>query len=274
MAAAGPSAVSVVVPTRNSARTLAVCLESIRAQTHEPLEIVVVDNDSSDGSGQLATQWADVVLRAGPERSAQRNRGASEATAAFLLFVDSDMVLESDVVAACVAVVERGADAVVIPEQSFGDGFWARCKALERSCYVGDDAIEAARFFRRDVFEAVGGYDEDLAGTEDWDLHERVRQIHARVGRADALIWHDEGRLRLGPLATKKFHYGRTFGRYLAKHPQLARSQAQPFRQAFVRHRRRLAADPVTAVGMLVMKVSEGVAGGAGLVSARLRSPG
>ena len=78
----------------------------------------------------------------------------------------------------------------------------------------------------------------------------------------------------MGPLAAKKFHYGRTFGRYLAKHPRLARSQALPFRQAFVRHRRRLAADPVTAAGMLVMKVSEGVAGGAGLVSARLRSPG
>ena len=274
MAAGGASAVSVVVPTRNSARTLAACLESIRTQAHEPLELVVVDNDSSDGSHDLAGRWADVVLRAGPERSAQRNRGASEATGAFLLFVDSDMVLEPDVVAACMEVVGRGADAVVIPEQSFGDGFWARCKALERSCYVGDDSIEAARFFRRELFEAVGGYDESLAGTEDWDLHQRARQSGARIGRVDALIWHDEGRLRLGPLAAKKFHYGRTFGRYLAKHPRLARSQAQPFRQAVVRHRRRLAADPVTAAGMFLMKVSEGVAGGAGLVSARLRSPG
>jgi GT2 family glycosyltransferase len=266
--------VSVIVPTRNSARTLAACLESIRAQTHEPLQLVVVDNGSSDGTDRLATRWADVLLRGGPERSAQRNRGASEATGAFLLFVDSDMVLEPDVVASCMEVAERGAEAVVIPEQSFGDGFWARCKALERSCYVGDDSIEAARFFRRDVFEAVGGYDEDLAGTEDWDLHERVRQTHALVGRADALIWHDEGRLRLGPLTAKKFRYGRTFGRYLAKHPRQARRQALPFRQAFVRDRRRLAADPVAAAGMLVMKLSEGVAGGAGLVSAKLRNQG
>jgi glycosyltransferase involved in cell wall biosynthesis len=274
MALAGGATVSVVVPTRNSARTLAACLESIRAQTHEPLELVVVDNASSDGSDQLATRWADIVLRGGPERSAQRNRGAGKSRGAFLFFVDSDMVLEPYVVAASMEVVARGVDAVIIPEQSFGDGFWARCKTLERSCYVGDDSIEAARFFRRSVFEAVGGYDEDLDAMEDWDLHERVRQTDARVGRVDALIWHDEGRLRLAPLAAKKFHYGRSFGRYLTKHPRLARRQAQPFRQAFVRNRRRLAADPVTATGMLVMKLSEGVAGGAGLVSARVRSPG
>src|SRR5262245_46652239 len=270
---AGPT-VSVVVPTRNSARTLAACLESIRAQTHEPLELIVVDNASTDGSEQLAASWADAVLQGGPERSAQRNRGAAEATGEFLLFIDGDMVLEPNVAAACVEVVTRGVDAVVIPEQSFGDGFWARCKTLERSCYLGDDSIEAARFFRRSVFEAVGGYDEDLDAMEDWDLHERVRQGGARVGRADALIWHDEGRLRLGPLVAKKFQYGRSFGRYLAKHPRLARRQALPFRPAFVRQRHRLAADPVTAAGMVFMKMSEGVAGGAGLVSARLRSPG
>jgi len=274
MAAAGGPVVSVVVPTRNAARTLAACLESIRAQTHEPLELVVVDNASTDGSEQLATRWADVVLRGGPERSAQRNRGAAESKGEFLLFIDSDMVLEPNVAAACVEIVTRGVDAVVIPEQSFGDGFWARCKTLERSCYLGDESIEAARFFRRSLFEAVGGYDEDLDAMEDWDLHERVRQAHARLGRADALIWHDEGRLRLGPLAAKKFEYGRSFSRYLAKHPRLAGRQVVPFRQAFVRHRHRLAADPVTAAGMFVMKLSEGVAGGAGLVFARLRNPG
>ena len=138
--------------------------------------------------------------------------------------------------------------------------------------YVGDDAIEAARFFRRDVFEMAGRYDEHLAGTEDWDLHERVRQTGAHISRISALIWHDEGRLRLAPLIAKKFHYGRTFGRYMAKHPRLARRQAYPLRGAFVRHRRRLAQDPLTTLGMLVMKASEAAAGGAGLLSAKLRN--
>src|SRR6476646_2154275 len=111
MAVAGKTVVSVVVPTRNAARTLAACLESIRAQTHEALEMVVVDNASTDGSEQLATRWADIVLPGGPERSAQRNRGASEAKGEFLLFIDGDMVLEPNVAAACVEIAARGADA-------------------------------------------------------------------------------------------------------------------------------------------------------------------
>jgi arabinofuranan 3-O-arabinosyltransferase len=162
----------------------------------------------------------------------------------------------------------NGAGAVVIPEESFGEGFWARCKGLERSCYVGDAKIEAARFFTRDLFEQLGGYDEELVGGEDWDLHERARRAGAMIGRTTSFIRHDEGRLELRALLAKKFRYGKTLGRYARKHPGLARSQLQPVRPAFLRHRRRLLHDPTAAVGMVVMKLAEAGAGLAGLVAA------
>src|SRR6266542_4119287 len=57
--------VSVVVPTRNSARTIERCLQSIVGQRPTRLELIVVDNDSTDGTFAIATSYADVVLRAG-----------------------------------------------------------------------------------------------------------------------------------------------------------------------------------------------------------------
>jgi glycosyltransferase involved in cell wall biosynthesis len=262
--------VSVVVPTRNAARTLAACLESIGAQTHRDLEVLVVDNGSTDETQEIAERLSDVVLLAGPERSAQRNRGARVATGASLLFVDSDMILGPHVVTECVELAVAGSEAVVVPEESFGVGFWARCKALERSCYVGDTSIEAARFFTREMFERAGGYDETLMGTEDWDLHERVSQAGARVGRTAANIWHDEGRLELDELLAKKFRYGKTLGRYRRKHPALARSQLRLFRPAFLRHRARLLRSPLVTSGIVVMKSAEAAAGAAGLIAATI----
>jgi arabinofuranan 3-O-arabinosyltransferase len=231
---------------------------------------VVVDNASTDTSQEIARRFSDAVLVAGPERSAQRNQGARLGKGSHLLFVDSDMMLEREVVAECVALASSGADAVVIPERSVGHGFWARCKALERSCYVGDTSIEAARFFSRRIFDAVGGYDEELTGPEDWDLHERVRQLGGTIARTNAFIDHDEGRLRLRDQLAKKFHYGTTIDAYRRKHPELARAQLRLARPAFLRHGRSLARQPATAAGMVVLKLAEVGAGAAGLLVGRV----
>jgi glycosyltransferase involved in cell wall biosynthesis len=264
--------VSVIVPTRNSQRTLAACLRSVRDQTYAPIELIVVDNESSDATQSIARSFTDNVLVAGPERSAQRNIGARSAGGSHLLFVDSDMVLEPGVVAECIDRAAQGAEAVVIPERSFGDGFWARCKALERSCYVDDPSIEAARFFTRATFDAVDGYDEALRGTEDWDLHERVRCTGAAIARTRSYIDHDEGYLRLSALLAKKFRYATTLPEYVARHPERARAQLRLVRPAFIRHGRRLAGEPLVATGMIVMKAAEAGAGAVGMLAGRVAS--
>jgi glycosyltransferase involved in cell wall biosynthesis len=267
-----PELVSVIVPTRNSADTLGECLRSIRSQSYEPIELIVVDNGSTDATPRIAAGLADEVLDAGPERSAQRNAGARASHGSYLVFIDSDMLLRPEVIRDCVARAEAGFDAVVIPETSFGEGFWARCKALERSCYLGDETIEAARFFRRESFLEVGGYDETIPyGPEDWDIHARVRAAGARIGRAEAMIDHDEGALALRELLARKYYYGKASERYIRAHGTLAGRQLTVLRPAFRRHWRLLARHPLTAAAMLVMKACELGAGGAGLVVARVR---
>lgn len=258
--------VSVVVPTRNSAGSLHACLDSIARQSYPCIEILVVDNHSSDTTLEVAHTFTPSVITRGPERCAQRNAGANDAQGSYLLFIDSDMVLAPLVVAQCVedVTMDAGVTGVIIPERSVGDGFWAQCKALERSCYVGDDTIEAARFFDRAAFEAVGGYDEALTAAEDWDLSQRVAR-EGRLGRVGAYITHLEGHLTLRKTMRSKFYYGKTLGRYIRKQPGNAARQFQFVRPAFVRHRRRLLAHPLLASGMMVLKGCEFAAGGAGL---------
>ncbi len=264
--------VSCIVPTRNSAATLDACLRSVRAQTHPDLELVVVDNSSTDATVDVARAHADVLVDAGPERSAQRNAGARAASGEHLFFIDSDMVLEPSVVAEAAAEVDGGAVAVVVPEVSVGEGFWSRVKALERSCYVGDETIEAARYLPRETFDRVGGDGEEIvAGPEDWDLHERVTRLGGAIGRTQAFLYHDEGRLRLRETMATKFYYGRATGAYLRKHPVRARQQLRLVRPAFVRHWRRLARRPHLGTAVLVMKGCELGAGAAGLLWARVR---
>jgi len=140
--------VTVVVPTRNSARTVEACLRSIKAQT-VPVTVIVVDNGSSDGTACLAREIADLVLDAGPERSAQRNRGAHARPAPIVGFIDSDMILLPEVVEQSVAALEtpsgtvpgRYPAAVVVPERTVGEGYWSQVRAFERSFYVGSDEV-------------------------------------------------------------------------------------------------------------------------------------
>src|SRR4051794_38465045 len=115
--------ISFVVPTRNSARTLEACLESLRAQTHPDVEVIVIDNRSTDGTVEIARRRADQFATCTNERSAQRNAGTARSTGEVVVFIDSDMVLEPHVATAIQDAFLAKADlgALVIPERSFGE---------------------------------------------------------------------------------------------------------------------------------------------------------
>lgn len=254
-----PSDVTVVVPTRNAARTLAACLQSLRAQTH-PCRTVVVDNGSTDGTRAIAEAGADVVLDMGPERSAQRNHGARSCPAQVVGFVDADMILQATVVEEAVAALRSGAGSVIVPERTVGSGFWVEVRAFERSFYDGSDAIEAARFFRWDIFDRAGGFDEQLTGPEDWDLSESARKL-APVARTTAVIEHDEGTIGYLDACRKKAYYAEGMRRYVAKRGMIALTQAA--RRPWLHHPRKLINR--RGVGLVALKLGETVAVGLSL---------
>jgi glycosyltransferase involved in cell wall biosynthesis len=249
--------VSVVVPTFNSERFLEKCLASVKEQTYCNVEIIVVDNHSTDRTKEIAEKYQAKVISVDAKRSKARNIGAKEAKGQWVFFVDSDMELDASVVDESVKKIKEGYGGVIVPEVSVGEGFWASCKTLEKACYIGDDSIEAARFFKKSVLEDVGGYDSGLEAGEDWDLNYRFLEAGQKVGRVSAFIKHQEGRLSLRGTMLRKKYYGKTLKRYMAKNPAEAKQQLKLLRPAFLKCWRKLAKDPIHALGLLIMKACE-----------------
>lgn len=246
--------VGVVVPTYNSARTIGACLQSLRAQT-VGCEIALVDNHSSDDTVTIAKPLVDHILIQGPERSAQRNAGAAQLTCDVIGFIDSDMTLAPKVISDVAAAVGQGAMSVVVPERTVGQGFWASVRAFERAFYLGDSNVEAARFFTRDAFATLGGFDEALTGAEDWDLARRARVL-GPVGRTSAEISHLEGGLTLREACRKKAYYAPGFKAFHSKHGTVTMFQA--LNRLYVREPWRLVyPHPLLGAGLVVLKLGE-----------------
>jgi hypothetical protein len=146
---------------------------------------------------------------------------------------------------------------VVIPEKAMGQGFWARCRELEKRLYLNDPAVEAARGFRRDEVLAVGGYDERLWSAEDWDLADRMRAEQRGTARTSSVIWHDEGRLQLASTFAKKRYYGRGFVTYLGVRGDQRQGRRSLRRRTVPRMLGRVVHEPVLVVGLAVLKSVE-----------------
>lgn len=262
--------VSIIIPTKNSQNSLESCLKSIKAQTYKNIEIIVVDNHSSDKTIQIAKKYADKVLTKGPERSTQRNFGVYQSTGDYIAWFDSDMQLEKNVVKECVDLMNKSS-AAIIPEKSIGSGFWAKCRSLEKSCYVGDDTIEGLRFIKKSVFKKVGMFSDDFISGEDWDVTIRVRKDGYKIARTKSYVFHDEGDLSLIKDLRKKYYYAKQSLPYVDRHIK-APSDVMTFiiRPAFLRNWRKLAQDPYHAAGMLFMKFCEFGIGLIGFAQARL----
>lgn len=269
--------ISVIITTKNEESVIGRLISSIKKQTYKNLEIIVVDNHSADKTVEISKKMGGKVWQFGPERSAQRNFGAKKAQGKYLLFLDADMELSKNVLKDCVNVCERDKKlgALVIPEQSKGTGFWEKVKAFERSFYnkEGDEITDAARFFKKEAFDRVGGYDEAITGPEDWDLPESVKKIGFRIGRIKSLTYHYE---RIGSpldLARKKFYYALKSHRYLSKQniPAFGPKTIYFLRPVFYKNFDKLVAHPILSSGMFIMLILELLGGGLGYITGRIR---
>jgi glycosyltransferase involved in cell wall biosynthesis len=268
--------VSIVIPTFNSASTISRCLASIRKQTYQNIEVIIVDKGSRDGTVEEARRFGCkvYVIRA-TERSEQMNYGARMARGKYLYIVNSDFVLEQTVIEEAVEVCEeKELSAVCVHNTSDPSvSFWARVRKMERDCYIDDDLNIAARFFDREVFLSLGGYDERLIAGEDYELHNRLVASGFRVGRIRGRELHIGEPRDLRDVINKHYYYGKTLPRFVTKSRVRGLKQLSPIRPAYLRHLKEMLRDPILLLGFLVYQIIRYLSALIGYIAAALSPP-
>ncbi len=206
---------SVVIPTRNEEANIAACIGAFGA-FGDDVEIIVVDNASSDATKEIAASLGAAVFDQGPERCAQRNKGWRTARARHVMFVDADMIVQEDTVREILSFVDEDVEALFVREVRAGSSLRVKARNFERSFYDGT-VIDAFRVIRRDLLERVGGYDENLIACEDWDLDRRLSEIGVRGKLTKGYLLHNEAGQSLRTLLAKKAYYSTSVDRYRMK---------------------------------------------------------
>lgn len=143
---------SVIVPVYNTERFLPRCLDSIAGQTYRNLEIILVDDGSTDGSGRICDEYAvrdgrvRVIHKENGGAGSARNAGLDAASGVWVTFVDSDDWIDSGTYEAVMSVAEKhGVDLVQWDRRSFTDGREGRQRSRGKSTEFGAETL--ASFF-------------------------------------------------------------------------------------------------------------------------------
>ena len=186
--------VSVVIPCYNGARFLRQAIDSALAQTHPDVEVVVVDDGSTDDSAEIAKSYGSrVLLLSGPNRGlgAARNRGVAGSSGDCITLLDADDELLSDCVANRVRILLEHPDVGLVAGyfREIDDNGEVRPRIPElRKVGPLEPFRQAVRrnwgppvgwTFRREAFERCGGFDPLLRSCEDWDFVIRVASKYA-----------------------------------------------------------------------------------------------
>lgn len=259
--------VSIVIPTKNAEKYFERCLDSIKGQSYKNIEIIVVDNYSNDKTRELAKKHTNNIFLKGPERTAQTNFGAEKARGKYVYRVDPDFILERDVVKEAVEKCEKeNLGAVAIHNTSDPSiSFWAKVRKFERDMYIDDDLIVGARFYRKEAWRKIGGYNDNII-LDDYDFHNRLIKYY-KWGRIKAKEYHLGEPKDLITIFKKSYFYGKQVPPYLKKYPMRGFNQSHPLKRSYIRHWRDFISNPILTLGFLIMILVKYLGGFLGIIS-------
>ena len=243
--------VSINIPTHKSSETLLRTLRSIKHQTYQDLEVIIVDT---------------IPLRDARKKGVQQSKGK------YVLFLDSDQLLAPDALQRCVNACEKeGYDGVTLFEHSlvvhgtFVEKVIAYDKEIFHSLQDDDPTYGTAipRFFRKSFLDRVD-YDINPPLTfEHTVVHWQVVQMGAKIKFIrDAIIWHPETPT-ISALCRKFYRYGYYYLDAYRKFPEIVKAHSRPRRTYFTRQAIR---HPLLWMGLWYVYVAKSISAMCGTV--------
>lgn len=236
-------AVSVVIPARDAETTITASLDSVLSQDYTgPLEVIVADgSETAAMSEMIRRRYPSVRLVSNPKRTIAPgiNAGLRVAAGEVVVRCDAHAFLPPGYVRRAVDTLERtGAANVGGRQRPIGRTWFERAAALAMSTPLGagdarhrigggDGPVDSAYLgvFRRDVVDAVGGYDPAMVSADDCDLNWRLRERGATVWFDSRLEAGYRPRGTFAALARQYFVYGRWRRVMLRRHPAALRAR-------------------------------------------------
>lgn len=177
--------VSIIIANYNYGRYLSEAIESALNQTYRNVEVIFIDDGSSDDSVEVACRYDVTVLgQQNQGVSAARNAAAVFARGEYLLFLDSDDRLKLDAVDKLLALIKNGTPDVGYAYgqlQYFDQKDWIfESRPFDPKALAKNNYIQTSALIRKDVFNEVGGFDRGFALREDWELFIRIWHVGFR----------------------------------------------------------------------------------------------
>lgn len=193
--------VSIIIPSLNEELYIGELLESLKNQTYKEFEIIVADANSKDRTREIANSYGAIVIEGGTQ-SVGRNNGFKRSKGDILLFLDADISFSSNFLEKSIAEFNKrkldlacaqfNLESEVLSQKVHNLATNTSFKIREKTPIAM--ATGATLFFKREVFEKLGGFKEDLRIAEDQEIVRRAKKLKFRFGVLNTKFKHSERR--------------------------------------------------------------------------------
>nr|MDO8134924.1 glycosyltransferase [Candidatus Njordarchaeum guaymaensis] len=217
--------ISVVTTVYNKEKTVSDCIGSILGQDHQDLELIIVDDESTDGSAKKIAPFVDdrrvrVVKTDHVGHSRAKNRGAEEATGSILYFIDADCVAAPNCLSQLKVLFDQPEVSCVGGELRALNKTHLIPRAIEIIQNPPSHLVGANAAYRREAFENAGRFDEGMKFGEDVDLYFRAKKLGLRCLIDSTVSVRTVHPRTVLDLLRQRFRWGIGYAQLTEKHPE------------------------------------------------------